>query len=61
VASGTITRVSVSAGGAQADDASGGSAISADARFVAFVSRASNLVVGDTNDLADVFVRGPLE
>jgi hypothetical protein len=61
VASGAITRVSVSAGGAQANAGSGGPAISADARFVAFVSRASNLVVGDTNDRSDVFVCGPLE
>ena len=29
----------------------------ADERFVAFVSDASNLVVGDTNGVADVFVR----
>jgi archaellum component FlaF (FlaF/FlaG flagellin family) len=31
--------------------------VSADERFVAFVSNASNLVVGDTNGVADVFVR----
>jgi hypothetical protein len=34
--------------------------ISADGRFVAFASDASNLVPGDTNDHFDVFVRGPL-
>ena len=33
-----------------------GPAISADGRYVAFVSAASNLVPGDTNGLADVFV-----
>src|SRR5262249_19149449 len=31
-------------------------AMSHDARFVAFTSMASNLVPGDTNDIADVFV-----
>jgi hypothetical protein len=33
------------------------SAISADGRFVAFASDASNLVPGDTNASFDVFVR----
>lgn len=32
-------------------------AISADGRYVAFYSFASNLVPGDTNDELDVFVR----
>ena len=32
-------------------------ALSADGRFVAFVSDASNLLSGDTNDFRDVFVR----
>ena len=32
-------------------------AISEDGRFVAFVSRASNLVPGDTNEVPDIFVR----
>jgi Tol biopolymer transport system component len=48
-------RVSVGPGGTQAGGASG-SAISAGGRFVAFVSRAADLVVGDTNRRADVFV-----
>jgi hypothetical protein len=34
--------------------------ISADGRFVAFYSGATNLVPGDTNDAADAFRRGPL-
>lgn len=54
----TTTRVSVASDGAQAD---GGSAIdpqiSADGRFVAFASEATNLVRGDTNGKIDVFVR----
>jgi hypothetical protein len=35
---------------------SGGLALSADGRFVAFTSDATNLVAGDTNGRADVFV-----
>jgi Tol biopolymer transport system component len=56
---GTTRRVSVGAHGAQADSdsESGSSEISANGRFVAFISFASNLVVGDTNQNYDVFVR----
>lgn len=59
---GTTTRVSIASDGAQGDDASGnvgqtGAAISADGRFVAFDSSATNLVPDDTNGGADVFVR----
>ena len=53
----TTKRVSVGAGGAQAGGASSSPALSSDARFVAFVSAASNLVSGDTNRANDVFVR----
>jgi Tol biopolymer transport system component len=49
-------RVSVEGGGEQADDVSYTSAISADGRFVAFVSYATNLVGGDTNLATDIFV-----
>ncbi len=57
-----IERVSVSGDGAQANDRSGDAsaasrpAISADGRWVAFHSRAANLVADDTNGAADVFV-----
>lgn len=54
---GTTTRVSVGAGGAQASGASDSPSVSADGRYVAFRSPASNLVSGDTNAAADVFVR----
>jgi Tol biopolymer transport system component len=57
---GAITRVSVGAGGAQGNDDSSGPAVSADGRYVAFVSFATNLVPGDTNAQADVFVRDTL-
>ncbi len=52
------SRVSVDSGGMQGNLASGwyGCAISADGRYVAFWSRATNLVGGDTNNVADVFV-----
>ena len=52
----TTTRVSVSSDGGQADDQSQAPTISADGRLVAFSSRATNLVGGDTNNQEDVFV-----
>jgi Tol biopolymer transport system component len=54
---GTTERVSVAAGGAQANGASLWPAMSADGRFVVFESDASNLVPGDTNNEMDVFIR----
>src|SRR5437016_7692670 len=54
---GTTERVSVASGGTQSNAASLGSALSADGRFVAFQSDATNLVAGDTNGATDVFVR----
>lgn len=52
----TTERVSVDSAGAQANSTSFDPAISADGRFVAFISAASNLVAGDTNGLTDIFV-----
>jgi hypothetical protein len=60
---GATSRVSVpdlSTGQADANDScatSGTRCISDNGRFVAFTSEANNLVTGDTNPLADVFVR----
>jgi hypothetical protein len=54
---GTTRRVSLGSGGSQPNGSSGGATINADATVVAFWSDASNLVPGDSNDLADVFVR----
>ena len=51
------TRVSVGPGGVQANDASYAPSISANGRYVAFWSYATNLVPGDTNAQPDVFVR----
>jgi len=47
---GSTQRVSLASDGSQGNDGSGGSSISADGRYVAFTSRASNLVSGDTNN-----------
>ena len=57
---GTTERVSLASNGAQGDGDSGDVSISADGRFVAFDSRASNLVADDTNGKLDVFVRDRL-
>ncbi|MEJ7893822.1 MAG: hypothetical protein WKF94_14405 [Solirubrobacteraceae bacterium] len=54
---GATTRVSVGGSGAQANNSSGSPSISADGRYVAFGSSASNLVGGDTNAADDIFVR----
>jgi Tol biopolymer transport system component len=51
------TRASVSSRDRQGNMGSFGAWISASGRFVAFESEASNLVPGDTNGVADVFVR----
>jgi Tol biopolymer transport system component len=54
---GVTERVSVSSQGSAGDNDSVLAAVSADGRFVAFVSLASTLVAGDTNGTSDVFVR----
>ena len=54
---GITERVSVSSAGAQANAGSFVPTISADGRFVAFRSSASNLVPGDNNNSTDIFVR----
>jgi Tol biopolymer transport system component len=51
------TRVSVSSNGAQANGVSASPSISGDGRYVAFESKASNLVTADTNATSDAFVR----
>ncbi len=50
-------RVSVSSSGSQANGSSDDASISAEGRFVAFSSEATNLVRNDTNGARDVFVR----
>jgi len=53
---GTTTRASISSDGAEGNAASYQPALSADGRYVAFLSSASNLAPGDTNALIDVYV-----
>lgn len=53
---GETTRVSEAPGGAEANDNSQNPSISADGRFVAFESLATNLVPGDINGDQDIFV-----
>jgi len=50
------SRVSVDSGGAEGDGESSGVSLSADGRYAAFYSNASDLVAGDTNGVRDVFV-----
>ena len=54
---GTTDRVSVGAAGVQGSSSSFYSSLSSDARYIAFYSLATNLVPGDVNGGADVFVR----
>ncbi|MET8152692.1 TolB family protein [Actinoplanes sp. NPDC049668] len=54
---GTTTLVSVGSSGEQGDAPSTDPSISADGRYVTFMSNATNLVPGDTNEAHDVFVR----
>src|SRR6476661_1437972 len=53
----TTTRVSVDSAGNPGNNKSGSPSISADGRFVAFLSNSTNLVPGDTNNNYDIFVR----
>ena len=50
-------KASVAPDGTDGSGASGGQSLSADGRYLAFVSDADNLVAGDTNGLDDAFVR----
>lgn len=55
--SGVTRRVSVSADGEQANGFTDQLSLSADGRYVAFASEASNLVAEDSNRMTDAFVR----
>jgi Tol biopolymer transport system component len=54
---GTTLLVTVSTNGGSANGVSRSAVMTPDGRYVAFVSIAGNLVPGDTNGIADVFVR----
>ncbi|MGH2768864.1 MAG: TolB family protein [Actinomycetota bacterium] len=55
-AAGTTTRVSIATDGSEGNNSSRFPSISADGRFVAFISEASNLVTRDDNNSSDIFV-----
>ena len=52
---GVTARVSLASGGGEGNGPSGDPSISADGRFVAFSSSASNLIPNDTNGVPDIF------
>ena len=54
---GAVVLASVGSDGSQGDGHSYDAVISADGRFVAFTSEASNLVAGDLNGASDIFLR----
>lgn len=54
---GTLRRASGTGTGTQADSGSADGALSADGSRIAFTSLADNLVAGDSNGVADVFLR----
>lgn len=56
-AAGATTRVSTSSSGVEGSGTSTVAAMSADGRYVAFYSDASNLVSGDTNGVQDAFIK----
>jgi len=53
----STVRVSVASDGTQGNGPSSDPAISADGRFIAFTSAATNLASGDTNGTSDIFLR----
>jgi len=53
----TIERLSVDANGVEGDSGSTQPAMTPDGRFVVFSSTATNLVPGDTNAVADIYLR----
>jgi Tol biopolymer transport system component len=57
VVHGVTTLVSVATNGAPGNFISSNSVMTPDGRYVAFSSMATNLVLGDTNEIPDIFVR----
>lgn len=53
---GETSRVSVASGGIQGNDASNYPFLSYDGQYVAFDSRASNLILNDNNSTSDIFI-----
>lgn len=61
VETGTTERVSVAGDGTEADAASQNATISGDGRYVAFASRATNIVEGGTNGQLNILVKDRVE
>lgn len=57
IAAAKTTRISINDAGFEANDDSYNPVISSDARFIAFESRARNLIKGDNNKRRDIYVR----
>jgi Ca2+-binding RTX toxin-like protein len=57
LSTGAISRLSTTAGGAQANGGNSTAHFSSDGRFVVFTSAATNLVAGDTNNFDDIFLK----
>jgi Tol biopolymer transport system component len=57
IGNGIVSRVSVNADGTEGNNRSQSPSISADGRYVSFLSYASNLVSSDTNGKSDIFVQ----
>ncbi|MDQ5954172.1 MAG: hypothetical protein QG583_100 [Patescibacteria group bacterium] len=57
IALGTTTRISVDSNEVESDGDAYSAYISSDGNFITFVSDATNLVAGDTNGQADIFLR----
>ena len=57
LSTGSLTKVSTSATGAEGNSDSWKPKISADGNFVVFESEATNLVLGDTNGILDIFLK----
>jgi flagellin-like hook-associated protein FlgL len=57
---GVTTRISTDSAGNQSNGGSTVTALSADGRYVAFSSSASNLVAGDSNGVQDAFIKDTL-
>lgn len=56
VSSGVVQRAAIASGGTQANGLNWQASISADGKYISYYSEASNLVSGDTNARADIFI-----
>lgn len=57
---GAVTRISTNSAGGESHGTISDASMSADGRYIAFISTANDLVAGDTNNTPDVFVKDTL-